>query len=277
MIGQTMKKNVLKIALYQPVVDRDVQVNLEKTLVAIRTAAEQGAQLICFPEIQFSPFFPQYPARDASGYAFTLDHPVLKAMQEACRQHHIFAFPNLYLAENGSYYDATPVISSEGEIVGVSKMVHVVQMPFYYEQDYYAPSDSGFIVYDTPMGKIGVVICFDRHLPESIRSCALKGAHLVIVPTANIKGEPLDLFEWEIRVQALHNGVFIAMCNRVGREDAMDFAGESLVVDPRGGLLIKADDREGLYFVDLDLDKVESTRTALPYLRLRRPECYDLG
>ncbi len=266
----------MKIALYQPVIDSQVELNLKKTLAAIRAAAEQGADLICFPEIQFSPFFPQYPGRDASHYAFTLDHPVMKAMQETCRQERIFAFPNLYLVENGSYYDATPVISSDGEILGVSKMVHVAQMPYYYERDYYAPSDSGFHVYDTPMGKIGVVICFDRHLPESIRSCALKGAQLVIVPTANIKGEPLDLFEWEIRVQALHNSVFIAMCNRVGREDEMDFAGESLVVDPQGGLLIKADDAEGLYFIDLDLEKVESTRATLPYLRLRRPECYDL-
>ena len=119
-------------------------------------------------------------------------------------------------------------------------MVHIYQGEKFYEQDYYKPSEDGFQTFDTPYGRVGIVICFDRHIPESIRTCALKGADLVIIPTANTEEEPMELFEWEIRVQAMQNAVFVAMCNRVGREDAMDFAGQSLVADPYGNLVVKA-------------------------------------
>lgn len=266
----------MKIALFQPQVDVDIQVNLAKSLAAIAQAASQGAGLISFPEIQFSPFFPQYPGRDAGDYLFPIDHPAVVSLQQACRNHNIVAVPNFYLEESGSHYDASPVIDADGSISGISKMVHVVQAKYYYEQDYYTPSDSGFKVYDTAAGRVGVVICFDRHLPESIRTCTLLGARLIIVPTANIKAEPLDLFEWEMRVQAMHNGVFIAMCNRVGREGEMDFAGESLVIDPFGNVLIKAGDQERLLLAEIDFARVDQARKERPYLALRRPETYRL-
>lgn len=97
------------------------------------------------------------------------------------------------------------MIDSNEGLVGVSKMVYVYQANKFYEQDYYTPSEDGFKVYDTPFGKIGIVICFDRHLPESIRSCAKQGAELIIIPTANTLDEPMEMFEWEIRVQAYQN------------------------------------------------------------------------
>ncbi|WP_444313024.1 carbon-nitrogen hydrolase family protein, partial [Megasphaera sp.] len=123
-------------------------------------------------------------------------------------------------------------------------------------------------------GKIGVVICFDRHLPESIRTCAAMGAELVLIPTANLTTEPLDLFEWEIRVQAYQNNVFIAMCNRVGREGDVTFAGQSLVVDSEGQTLFKAGGEAGLVYCDIDLEKCKASRQARPYITLRRPEFY---
>ena len=147
-------------------------------------------------------------------------------------------------------------------------MVHIAQSKYFYEQDYYTPSDSGFRVYDTPFGKIGIVICFDRHLPDSIRSCAQQGAELVIIPTANIAGEPLELFEWEIRVQAFQNTVFAAMCNRVGTEDEMTFAGQSLLAGPGGELLWKAGGGEGLFVVDVPLQDAAKARAARPWLTL---------
>ena len=119
------------------------------------------------------------------------------------------------------------------------------------------------------------MICFDRHLPESIRTCALKGAEIIIIPTANTKGENLEMFEWEIRVQAMQNNVFIAMCNRVGKEEDMDFAGESLLVDPNGDLLIKMNDLEGLTVAEIDLSMVHKVRKARPFINLRRPESYE--
>ena len=121
-------------------------------------------------------------------------------------------------------------------------MVHIAQADKFFEQDYYTPSDDGFKVFETEFGKLGIVICFDRDFPESIRSEALKGADLILIPTVNTKAEPSEMFEWELRVQAFQNSTIIAMCNRVGAEGDMDFSGESIVVDANGNVLAKADD-----------------------------------
>lgn len=153
-------------------------------------------------------------------------------------------------------------------------MVHIAQAKQFYEQDYYTPSNDGFKVFDTEYGKVGIVICYDRHLPESIRTCTLMGAELIIIPTANTKAESLEMFEWEIRVQAMQNQVFIAMCNRVGVEDNMEFAGESIVVDPMGNVLTKADHTEQLVVCSVDLKKSALLKKQVPYLGTRRPQWY---
>ena len=178
------------------------------------------------------------------------------------------------MSENGSYYDASILIDRNGDVIGVQKMVHIAQAPQFYEQDYYTPSDDGFHVFDTEIGRIGIVVCFDRHYPESIRTEALDGADLILVPTVNVKSEPLEMFEWEMRVQAFQNSVAIAMCNRVGHEGEMDFAGESLVTDASGNLLAKADDKEQILYTDVDLSQSAITRASRPYTNLRQPQWY---
>ena len=265
----------MKIALAQLSLSENMEANLQKALTSMEAATLQGAEAICFPEVQLSPFFPQYAGLDASKYAIPIDHEFITLLQEKCRLLNMVAFPNIYLQESGKRYDASPVIDSDGSLMGVSKMVHIVQAPYFFEQDYYSPSDSGFQVFNTALGKVGVVICFDRHFPESIRSCVLKGAQLIVIPTANTIGEPLTLFEWELRVAAVQNGVFIAMCNRVGLEGQMDFCGQSIVVDPNGDVLAKADDQEQILYAELDFEKVIQAQNERPYLALRRPDMYE--
>ena len=126
-------------------------------------------------------------------------------------------------------------------------MVHIAQAEQFYEQDYYTPSDEGFKVFDTEFGKIGIVVCFDRHYPESIRTEVLRGADLILIPTVNTKAEPSLMFEWELRVQAFQNSVILAMCNRVGPEGNMCFSGESIVVDAREIFLQKQTIRNRFY------------------------------
>lgn len=198
---------------------------------------------------------------------------VSKLCQKA-KEHHYYLSPNIYLESKGSRYDTSLWISPEGKIQDTAKMVHIAQNENFYEQDYYTQAEDGFKVFDTPFGKVGIVICFDRHMTESIRTCARKGADLIIVPTANTKAEPMEMFEWEMRVQAMQNQIFIAMCNRVGTEDRMQFAGESIVIGPRGTVLAKADDQEQLLVCDIDLHEVKKVRSSLDYLSLRRPEQY---
>lgn len=153
-------------------------------------------------------------------------------------------------------------------------MVHVAQAEQFYEQDYYTPSDDGFKVFDTEYGKIGIVVCFDRHYPESIRTQALMGADLILIPTVNTKAEPSEMFEWELRVQAFQNSVAIAMCNRVGCEGRMDFAGESIAVDANGEVVLKADDEEQILYVDVEIADSGRIRKSRPYTELRRMEFY---
>jgi predicted amidohydrolase len=270
-----IKEKKMKIALIQLSVMEDMHKNLSKAMDFMETAASQGARLVCFPEVQLSPFFPQYPNRDASKYLITEDHKYMKMFQGKCKSLKVVGIPNVYLMEKNFCYDASPVIDADGTLLGISKMVHIVQAPCFFEQDYYQESDSGFKVYKTSAGEIGVVICFDRHLPESIRTCVLKGARLIVIPTANTRAENMEMFEWEVRVSAMQNGVFIAMCNRVGIEGEMDFCGESIVVDPNGDIVTKAGEGEQILYGDIDLSEVDRVRKMRPYLALRRPEVYE--
>lgn len=264
----------MKLALYQMRCETDKDANLHKSLAAIHTASHHGADLILFPEIHLSQFFPQYPDSGAEQYAATVDGTVVQAFREASKVGHIMAVPNFYLSEDGSYFDASVLIDADGEIIGVQKMVHIAQAEQFYEQSYYAPSNDGFHVYDTAVGKIGMVICFDRHYPESIRTEALMGADLILIPTANVKAEPSEMFQWEIRVQSFQNSVPIAMCNRVGQEDGMDFSGASIITDADGNLLALAGSEETILYAEVDMNQAKRTRNRRPYTQLRRTEWY---
>ena len=262
----------MKLAMVQMSMQSDVKQNLRKTLHYIEQA--KGCDLLFFPEIQLSPFFPQYEKRSAESYLLTPDSDAILQICQMAKKCMLYASPNLYLSIDGKPYDASLWITPDGTIEGISKMVHILQAEQFYECDYYTPSNDGFKVFDTPFGKIGIVICFDRHLPESIRTCALLGAQLIIIPTANTTSEPMELFEWEMRVAAMQNNVFIAMCNRVGKEDAMEFSGESIVIDPDGNVLCKADDSEQLITAELNLQEADASRRRRPYIHTRRPEWY---
>ena len=265
---------MMRIALAQMKISQEIEENVEKTLLVMEEAAKEGAQVICFPEVQFYPFFPQFEKQNVQDYELKIEDQIIKLLQKKCIEQKIMAIPNFYLKEGDRKFDASVVIDTKGEILGVSKMVHIVQLESFYEKDYYSPSDNGFTVYNTPIGNIGMVICFDRHFPESIRTCVLQGADIIIIPTANTKGEPLEMFEWELRVQAMQNSVFIAMCNRVGMEGKMDFCGESIIIEPNGDVIKKADDQEQILFADVDMSAALKIRNQKPYFKLRRPEVY---
>lgn len=264
----------MKLAMYQMKNAGSIKDNLEKSLDTIKIAADNGADLILFPEVQLTEFFPQYPGMDVKKYEVFIDSEIVKAFCNACKEHNIMAVPNLYLKEGEKVYDASILIDKTGEILGIQKMVHVAQAEKFYEQDYYTPSDTGFQVFKTDIGTIGIVVCFDRHYPESIRTEALKGADLILIPTVNTKAEPMKMFEMELCVQAFQNSTWVAMCNRVGSEDEMDFAGESLVINANGETIQKADDTEQILYAEIDLEEARNIRMSKPYLNLRRTEWY---
>lgn len=264
----------MKIALCQMKNSGSISANLEKSIAAIREASRENADLILFPEVQLTEFFPQYKGRNVDEYKISMESEVVKRFCDAARDNHIIAVPNIYLSEKNHTYDASLFINNDGVVNGIQKMVHIAEAPMFYEQDYYTPSDDGFHIFETEYGKIGIVVCFDRHYPESIRTEALMGADLILIPTVNTKSEPSEMFEWELRVQAFHNSVAIAMCNRVGREDEMEFSGESIVVSPDGEVINKADDKEQIIYVDIDIKKSSALRSEKSYTCFRRKELY---
>ena len=203
-----------------------------------------------------------------------MDDIALQKFSEKAKTHNYYLSPNVYLQSQNARYDASLWIAPNGKILDIAKMVYIAQNEKFYEQDYYTPSDDGFHVFDTEFGKIGIVVCFDRHYPESIRTESLQEADLILIPTVNTKAEPSEMFEWEVRVQAFQNSVAIAMCNRVGVEGEMDFAGESMAVDVNGEILARADDTEQIVYVYINLEKLGKVREKRPYTGLRRKEFY---
>jgi N-carbamoylputrescine amidase len=155
-------------------------------------------------------------------------------------------------------------------------MVHITDYPCFHEQGYYAPGDTGAPVFQTRVGKIGVSICYDRHYPEYMRALALAGAELVVVPQAGAVGEwPEGLYEAELRVAAFQNGYFTALCNRVGAEECLEFAGESFVCAPDGRVAASAPKGEDhILYADIDLAEVGASHARKLFLRDRRPELY---
>ena len=272
----------MRLALAQMSMVNDMDRNLNKALQFLDLADEHKADLIFFPELQLTPFFPQYRKREVGGelnhipdeFAIEVTDPLIYTMVERCRDYRLYASPNLFVKDKGRYYDMSLWLEPDGTVEADAKMVHVIDAPNFYEKEYYTPSEDGFFVYETPFGKVGIVICFDRHLPESIATCVAKGAELVIIPAANVTTEPLEMFEWELRVAAFQNGVFIAMANRVGAEGALQFAGESLVVDPYGRIVVKADDSQQFIICNIELSEAKTAREARPYRAVRRPEMY---
>ena len=264
----------MRIALAQMKMDQNMETNFQKSVKLICESAEKNADLILFPEIQLTPFFPQYSGLNVPSYAMTLEHLYIKGICDSCRTNKIYASPNFYIEENGKKYDMSLLIDDEGSIIGKQKMVHVAQCNQFYEQDYYTPSEEGFQIFDTKFGKMGIVVCFDRHYPESIRTEALRGAELILIPTANTTSEPSELFQWEIRVQAFQNSVNVAMCNRVGQEGDMEFSGESIVSDYYGTRIALAGNKEELLIAEINLPETTRVREQKTYTSLRRTDLY---
>ncbi|WP_196493062.1 carbon-nitrogen hydrolase family protein [Burkholderia territorii] len=269
-----MSRN-LRIALVQLQVECDLLTkNIDVTCRWIEMAKESGADIVLFPEIHLSSFFPQYRARENLAVPLTLASREIMKLREHCRKFSIACLPNIYLREGDQFYDATIAIDTHGEIAGIGKMVHIAQQHMFYEQDYYTPSNDGFQVIELAGARVGIVVCFDRHYGESFRACARQGAELIVIPTANTKTEPLDVFEAELRAAAFQNNLYVAMANRVGKEGEMHFAGESMIVDPHGQVICKAGDTPQLLTKSLNIDWVHQARQNRPYLELLRPEMY---
>jgi N-carbamoylputrescine amidase len=267
----------MRIALIQQHATSDKADNVERGLAALRRAARAGARCACFAELGFERFHPQRPATgDPTALAETVPGPTTEAFQRAAREHGLVVVINLYERDGSRLYDCSPVIDADGTLLGRTRMVHITDYACFHERDYYAPGDTGTPVYDTAAGRLGVAICYDRHFPEYMRALAVNRTRLVLVPQAGAVNEwPGDLFEAEMRVAAFQNGYFVALCNRVGIEECLTFAGESFVCAPDGTVAARAPRGEDhLLLADVDLDAAATSHARRLFLPDRRPELY---
>ncbi|NBB73702.1 MAG: carbon-nitrogen hydrolase family protein [Bacteroidetes bacterium] len=270
----------MHLALVQQHATSALDDNLQRGLEALAEAAAAGADCVVYPELAFTPFYPQHRAGpDALDLAEPIPGPTTEAFQAAAAEHGVVVVLNLYERAGDRAFDTSPVIDVDGTLLGRTRMMHITDYEGFYEQGYYAPGDTGAPVYETAVGRLGVAICYDRHYPEYLRALALQEAELVVVPQAGAKGEwPEGLFEAELRVGAFQNGVFMALANRVGDEDVLTFDGGSFVADPHGQLVAQAPrGTDAILHAEIDLSACERSHARQLFLQHRRPDQYARG
>ncbi len=267
----------MKIALIQQSAGTDIRKNIDKGIENVYSAAAAGAKIICFPELAFTPFYPQKRS-DGNNLDLAEEIPgrITNEFSQIAKEKGIVIILNLYERVGDKTFDSTPIIDSNGKIANVVRMMHITQYEHFYEQDYYFPGDPEIKITGTEFGKIGIAICYDRHYPEYMRALGLAGAEIVFIPQAGAIGEwPEGLYEAEVRTAAFQNGYFTALCNRVGKEENLHFAGESFVSDPDGKIIARAaSDKEEILYSEIDLDLVNNSYARKLFMRHRRKNIY---
>jgi len=202
-------------------------------------------------------------------------------MQEFAKKHSIVLVVPIYEeAIQGVYYNTTVVIDADGTHLGKYRKTHIPQVgPIFWEKFFFKPGNVGYPVFDTAVGKVGVVICYDRHFPEIYRILGLKGAQMVFNPSATVESLSRYLWELEQTSQAAANGFWVGALNRVGVEEPISshkFYGSSYFADPRGQIVEQANDTDdAVVIADLDLDLIKEVRDTWQFYRDRRPETYE--
>jgi len=267
----------MKVALIQQHASSDRHDNLRRGKEAFAEAARAGAGLIAFAELGFLRFLPQSPATPESlAMAETIPGPTTDIFAGLAREFGVPCVLNLLEIDGEATYDSSPVIEADGGILGVVRMVHIMEGPGFHERGFYRPGDRPSLVFNCRAGRVGVAICYDRHFPEYMRELALQGAEVVVVPQAGAVGEwPEGIFESELRIAAFQNGYFAALVNRVGREEVNHFAGESFVVGPDGRVIARAPANEDcILYAECDLTQLEPSFARTHFLPDRRPGFY---
>ncbi|MFZ2054168.1 MAG: nitrilase-related carbon-nitrogen hydrolase [Candidatus Aminicenantales bacterium] len=267
----------MKVALVQQHASSDRRDNIRRGTEAFREAARAGAALVAFAELAFLRFLPQYPATAESlALAEPIPGPTTDVFAKLAREYGVVTVLNLFERDGEKTYDSSPVIDTDGGILGVVRMVHIMEGPGFHERGFYAQGDRNRFVFKTGTGKVGVAICYDRHFPEYMRGLALRGAEFVVVPQAGAVGEwTPGLFEAELQVAAFQNGYFAALVNRVGKEEVHRFAGESFVVEPDGRVIARApQDEDFVLYAECDLSRIPRSFAKRRFLQDRRPGFY---
>lgn len=275
----------LRIALLQMRCGPEPSENVERALAGIDSAVDQGAKLVCLPEL----FRSRYPCQGQDPARFDLAEPIpgptTELLSKRAAQREAVLVTTLFERRaEGVYHNTAVTLDADGRLLGLYRKMHIPDDPLYNEKFYFTPGDTGFHAQETEAGPVGALVCWDQWFPEAARLVALSGARLLVYPTAIgwqfDEGPEMDAAQhdaWETvqRGHAIANGLFVAAANRVGREDGIRFWGQSFVADPFGRVLARASsDEEETLIVDCDMTVVERVRRDWPFLRDRRIDAY---
>ncbi len=276
-------KNPIRIGLIQLAWSGDMASMQRQYRALVGQAAERGATLVCLPEFSLLPYFPGTRARDGFNRAEPLPGgPSEQFFGEMAREYSVTIIGSLYeCAADGGLYDTATVHGPAGNLIGMTRKVHIPSGEGYHETDFFAGGDS-YPVTNLDSITIATPTCYDQWFPELARIYSLAGAELIVYPTA-IGDEPNDptldtqpAWETVMRGHAIANGIFVAAVNRVGSENGVYFYGSSFICDPSGQVLARAGrDTTEVAIADLSPGAVTHWREYFPLLHQRRPETYN--
>lgn len=288
-----MTDKKLKIGLIQLSKTADIKHNREVLAAHIRDLASRGAELIVNQELHDSLYFCQTENVDMFDLAIPIPSETTDFYASIAKETNTVIVTSLFERRApGLYHNTAVVFEKDGTIAGMYRKMHIPDDPAYYEKFYFTPGDLGFEPIDTSLGRLGVLVCWDQWYPEAARLMAMKGAEILIYPTA-IGWESADTKEeqarqrqaWMIvqRAHAVANGLPVVTVNRVGHEvdpsgmtNGILFWGSSFVADPQGELLYEAPEtKEACAIVEIDMKRSEQVRRWWPFLRDRRIDCYQ--
>lgn len=266
---------MLKVAGVQMHCFPDKKRNLEKAEHLSLIAAEQGAKIICFQELFHTHWFPVDINPSHFQLAESIPGPTTDTFCNlALKNEIVIILPMFEKDDRGLYFNSAAVIDADGQLIGKYRKIHVPQIPLWEEKAYFQPGNLGFPVFSTRYARVGIQICWDNFFPEGTRILALKGAQIILAPTA---AALTSQKKWEkvICANAAMNGLFIFRVNRVGKEAKQHFYGNSFCADPEGELLdLPSGRQQGLVMVNIDLPEIERTRRVWTFLPDRRPQIY---
>ena len=275
----------LPVALIQMSCVADPARNIQTALSHVAQAARGGAKLVCLPELFRSLYFCQKQDYKCFQLAEPIPGPTTQLLSAASKKHKITLVSSLFEKRTGGLYHNTAVVfGPNGKILGTYRKMHIPDDPGFNEKFYFTPGDTGFQPIETPVGRLGILVCWDQWYPEAARLMALRGAQILIYPTAIgwARGEKKDVCQtqrnaWQTiqRSHAIANGLFVLSINRTGRENNLDFWGTSFVSNPMGHVVAEASThRAEIVRASLQLSETTTTRQHWPFLRDRRVDAY---
>ncbi len=280
---------IVPVGLVQMRCSPDAADNLARAVAGVRKAAAQGARIVCLQELFRSEYFCQTEDHTHFALAEAIPGPSTEALGAVAAELGVVIVASLFERRaEGLYHNTAAVLDADGRYLGKYRKMHIPDDPQYYEKFYFAPGDTGFRTFDTAVGRIGVLICWDQWYPEAARLTSLRGAQLLFYPTA-IGWLPAEKEEYGAaqkdawttmqRSHAIANGVYVVAVNRVGHEgmaspNGIDFWGGSFVADPYGAVLGRAGEDEEVLVVECNLALTDVARTHWPFLRDRRIDAY---